>query len=68
MGVVCHLSHDLLDDNVVCSPEGVDLPEASLAAGATACSLEMPRSCDEGLELWGGAPMYPDGSGIRVNP
>ncbi|OWM90303.1 hypothetical protein CDL15_Pgr014141 [Punica granatum] len=26
----------------------------------------MPRSCDEGLELWSRAPTYPEGSEIRV--
>ncbi|OWM83051.1 hypothetical protein CDL15_Pgr005080 [Punica granatum] len=31
-----------------------------------AVSLRMPRSCDEGLELWGRAPTYPKGSEIRV--
>ncbi|OWM76911.1 hypothetical protein CDL15_Pgr021972 [Punica granatum] len=31
--------------------EGVDLPKASLAVGVTACSMEMRRSYDEGLEL-----------------
>ncbi|OWM77808.1 hypothetical protein CDL15_Pgr004502 [Punica granatum] len=31
-----------------------------------AASLRMPRSCDEGLELWGRAPTYPEGSEIRV--
>ncbi|PKI57932.1 hypothetical protein CRG98_021681 [Punica granatum] len=57
-----------------------DLPEAGFTARAIACCsarcrlcrrgdcslLGMPRSCDEGLELWGRAPTYPEGSEIRV--
>ncbi|PKI78398.1 hypothetical protein CRG98_001219 [Punica granatum] len=31
-----------------------------------AVSLGMPRSCDEGNELWGRVPMYPEESGIKV--
>ncbi|OWM63455.1 hypothetical protein CDL15_Pgr020656 [Punica granatum] len=46
-------------------PEGLDLSGTSLVIGAAA-SLRMPRSCDEGLELWGGTPTYPEGSGIRA--
>ncbi|PKI58158.1 hypothetical protein CRG98_021446 [Punica granatum] len=57
-----------------------DLSEAVFVAGAiTRCSagcqlcrsgdcssLGMPRSCNEGLELWGRVPTYPEGSEIRV--
>ncbi|PKI73241.1 hypothetical protein CRG98_006376 [Punica granatum] len=56
IGVVGRLSHYLLDDSVVCSPEGVDLSEANLAVGAT-----------EGLKLWGGVTTYLEGSGIKVH-
>ncbi|PKI63563.1 hypothetical protein CRG98_016043 [Punica granatum] len=57
-----------------------DLPEVGFVAGVVAhcsarcqlcrrsdCSLlGMPQSCDEGLDLCGGAPTYPEGSKIRV--
>ncbi|PKI53393.1 hypothetical protein CRG98_026233 [Punica granatum] len=47
------------------SPEGLDLSGAGLVT-RVAVSLRMPWSCDEGLELWGRAPTYPEGSKIRV--
>ncbi|OWM77819.1 hypothetical protein CDL15_Pgr004513 [Punica granatum] len=61
----CHMTMGLLDNCIVCSHEGLYLLEIYLVTGATV-SLRMPRLCDEGLELWGGVPTYPEVLGIKV--
>ncbi|OWM85530.1 hypothetical protein CDL15_Pgr013179 [Punica granatum] len=77
-----HAHRDEIALSVLCPWGGgvFDLSEADFAARAIACYsarcrlyrrgdcslLGMPRSRDEGLELWGRAPTYPEWSEIRV--